>query len=103
MFENVSFTLGSGEILGFGGFVGSGRTEVARVLFGIDQPTAGRILLNGKQVSFATAEDAMNVGIAYASGDRMGQSFVMDFFHPGQCRSGRDRPGGPFRFRGTRA
>ena len=79
MFENVSFTLRSGEILGFGGLVGSGRTEVARVLFGIDQPTAGRILLNGKQVSFATPKDAMDVGIAYVSEDRMGQSLVMDF------------------------
>jgi rhamnose transport system ATP-binding protein len=79
MFENVSFTLRSGEILGFGGLVGSGRTEVARVLFGIDQPTAGRILLNGKQVSFATPKDAMSVGIAYVSEDRMGQSLVMDF------------------------
>ena len=49
IFENVSFSVRSGEILGFGGLVGSGRTEIARVLFGIDQPTAGKILLNGNQ------------------------------------------------------
>ncbi|MBV9488438.1 MAG: ATP-binding cassette domain-containing protein, partial [Verrucomicrobia bacterium] len=79
MFENVSFTVRSGEILGFGGLVGSGRTEIARVLFGIDQPTAGKILLNGKPVSFASPEDAMKAGIAYVSEDRMGQSLVMDF------------------------
>ncbi|MBV8899235.1 MAG: ATP-binding cassette domain-containing protein, partial [Verrucomicrobia bacterium] len=79
MFENVSFTVRSGEILGFGGLVGSGRTEIARVLFGIDQPTAGRILLHGKPVSFATPKDALEAGIAYVSEDRMGQSLVMDF------------------------
>jgi rhamnose transport system ATP-binding protein len=79
MFENVSFTVRSGEILGLGGLVGSGRTEIARVLFGIDQPTAGRILLNGQPVSFATPKDAMKAGIAYVSEDRMGQSLVMDF------------------------
>ena len=53
-FRNASFELRAGEILGFGGLVGSGRTEIARVLFGIDQPTAGKILIDGKEVSFAS-------------------------------------------------
>jgi rhamnose transport system ATP-binding protein len=79
MFENVSFSVRSGEILGFGGLVGSGRTEIARVLFGIDQPTAGKILLNGEPTTFTTPKDAMNAGLAYVSEDRMGQSLVMDF------------------------
>lgn len=79
IFENVSFAVRAGEILGFGGLVGSGRTEIARVLFGIDQPTAGRILLDGKPASFATPKDALKAGIAYVSEDRMGQSLVMDF------------------------
>ena len=79
IFENVSFSVRSGEILGFGGLVGSGRTEIARVLFGIDQPTAGKILLNGEPTTFATPKDAMNAGLAYVSEDRMGQSLVMDF------------------------
>jgi len=79
MFENVSFSVRSGEILGFGGLVGSGRTEIARVLFGIDRPTAGKILLNGKPATFRTPKDAMNAGVAYVSEDRMGQSLVMDF------------------------
>ncbi len=78
-FKDVSFELRAGEILGFGGLVGSGRTEVARVLFGIDQPTAGTMTLDGAPVRFASARDAMDRGIAYVSEDRIGQSLVMDF------------------------
>lgn len=78
-FNDISFALKAGEILGFGGLVGSGRTEIARVLFGIDQPSAGTIELAGRPTSFASAKDAMASGIAYVSEDRMGQSLVMDF------------------------
>jgi rhamnose transport system ATP-binding protein len=78
-FNKVSFELRAGEILGFGGLVGSGRTEVARVLFGIDQPTSGTVSLDGKPIAFASARDAMDHGIAYVSEDRIGQSLVMDF------------------------
>ncbi|MCX5515781.1 ABC transporter [Kaistia algarum] len=78
-FEDVSFELRAGEILGFGGLVGSGRTEIARVLFGIDLPTAGTMTLDGADVRFASARDAMDRGIAYVSEDRIGQSLVMDF------------------------
>ncbi|MBP0582285.1 ATP-binding cassette domain-containing protein [Labrys sp. LIt4] len=78
-FEDVSFTVRAGEILGLGGLVGSGRTEIARVLFGIDQPTAGRIEMAGKAVTFADPPAAMAAGIAYVSEDRLGQSLVMDF------------------------
>lgn len=78
-FKDVSFEVRAGEILGFGGLVGSGRTEVARVLFGIDKPSAGTIMLDGKPISFGSAKDAMDHGIAYVSEDRIGQSLVMDF------------------------
>jgi rhamnose transport system ATP-binding protein len=78
-FEDISFQLRAGEILGFGGLVGSGRTEIARVLFGIDQPTSGSISIDGKAVSIASASAAMERGIAYVSEDRIGQSLVMDF------------------------
>ena len=78
-FENVSFDVRAGEILGFAGLVGSGRTEVARVLFGVDQATSGKIRLDGQHVHFATPSDAMARGIAYVSEDRIGQSLVMDF------------------------
>lgn len=78
-FSDVSFQLRAGEILGFGGLVGSGRTEIARVLFGIDQPTSGTITIDGKAMHFASPKDAMDSGIAYVSEDRIGQSLVMDF------------------------
>jgi rhamnose transport system ATP-binding protein len=78
-FQDISFELRAGEILGFGGLVGSGRTEIARVLFGIDQPTAGAISIDGRPVKYASAKEAMAQGIAYVSEDRIGQSLVMDF------------------------
>ncbi|PZM08774.1 ATP-binding cassette domain-containing protein [Rhizobium tubonense] len=79
LFKDVSFQLRAGEILGFGGLVGSGRTEIARVLFGIDQPTAGSIAIDGELVGYSSPKDAMDHGVAYVSEDRIGQSLVMDF------------------------
>ena len=78
-FADISFTVRAGEVVGLGGLVGSGRTEVARVLFGIDRPTAGEIKLAGKPAAFADASCAMAAGVAYVSEDRLGQSLVMDF------------------------
>jgi rhamnose transport system ATP-binding protein len=79
VFEQISFTLEAGEILGFGGLVGSGRTEIARVLFGVDRSTSGTIRIANKPVSFRSPADAMKAGIAYVSEDRIGQSLIMDF------------------------
>jgi ribose transport system ATP-binding protein/rhamnose transport system ATP-binding protein len=79
LFRDVSFQLRAGEILGFGGLVGSGRTEIARVLFGIDQPSAGTIAIDGEELRFSSPREAMDHGIAYVSEDRIGQSLVMDF------------------------
>ena len=78
-FADVSFSLRAGEIVGFAGLVGSGRTEVARVLFGVDRPTQGKMRLDGHDVAFASPSDAMEAGIAYVSEDRIGQSLIMDF------------------------
>lgn len=77
-FRNISFELHAGEVLGLGGLVGSGRTEIARALFGIDRPDSGRVAVDGVTVDFRSAKDAMNAGIAYVSEDRLGQSLVMD-------------------------
>jgi len=79
VFENISFTLKRGEILGFAGLVGSGRTEIARVLFGVDHATSGSIHIGEQQTSFRSPADAMNAGLAYVSEDRIGQSLIMDF------------------------
>jgi len=59
--------------------VGSGRTEIAGVLFGVDQPSAGHIQLEGEDVSFADPAAAMIAGVVYVSEDRLGQSLVMEF------------------------
>ena len=78
-FADVSFEVRAGEILGLAGLVGSGRTEIARVLFGVDQPSTGRIRLEGEEVSFADPAAAMAAGVVYVSEDRLGQSLVMEF------------------------
>jgi ABC-type sugar transport system ATPase subunit/ribose/xylose/arabinose/galactoside ABC-type transport system permease subunit len=79
VFADISFEVRTGEILGLAGLVGSGRTEIARVLFGIDRADDGTIELNDRQVAFADPAAAMAAGIAYISEDRLGQSLVMDF------------------------
>jgi rhamnose transport system ATP-binding protein len=78
-FTDVSFELRRGEILGFAGLVGAGRTEVARVLFGIDRAASGEIWLKGKQIRMRSPRDAMNYGIAYVPEDRHQHGLVMDF------------------------
>jgi rhamnose transport system ATP-binding protein len=75
----VAFTVRAGEIVGFAGLVGAGRTEVARVLFGIDQRDSGEILLGGAPISFASPSAAMHSGIAYLPEDRHQEGLVLDF------------------------
>ncbi|MGH3641601.1 MAG: ABC transporter permease subunit, partial [Mycobacterium sp.] len=78
-YEDISFALRAGEIVGFGGLVGAGRTEIARTLFGINAADAGQIRIGGRAVSISSPREAMRHGIAYVSEDRRGQSLVMDF------------------------
>jgi rhamnose transport system ATP-binding protein len=78
-FRDVSFTVRSGEIVGFAGLVGAGRTEIARVLFGIERPTAGEILLAGKAVHVTSPSAALRAGIAYVPEDRHQDGLVLDF------------------------
>ncbi|GHO51092.1 sugar ABC transporter ATP-binding protein [Ktedonospora formicarum] len=79
VFRDVSFTLRQGEILGFSGLVGAGRTEVARVLFGIDRADSGTILLKGLQISLSSSRAAMRHGIAYVPEDRHQHGLMLDF------------------------
>ncbi len=69
-FEDISFEVRSGEVLGFAGLVGSGRTEVAEALFGVRPADAGTIRREGEVVDIRTPRDAMARGIAYVSEDR---------------------------------
>ncbi len=78
-FRDVSFQVHQGEILGFAGLVGAGRTEVARAIFGITRPEAGTILLDGHEVSFSSPTVAMRHGIAYVPEDRYQHGLVRQF------------------------
>lgn len=69
-FRNVNFQAYKGEILGFAGLVGAGRTELARALFGADKISGGQILVNGKAVVIKSPRDAIANGIVYAPEDR---------------------------------
>jgi rhamnose transport system ATP-binding protein len=79
VFRDITFTVRAGEIVGFAGLVGAGRTEVARVLFGIDRRDGGDIRLGGDPVDFASPSAAMHAGIAYLPEDRHQEGLVLDF------------------------
>jgi len=68
--KNVSFELKKGEILGFAGLMGAGRTETARLIFGADPKTHGEIFVDGKKVDIKHPNDAVSFGIGYLSEDR---------------------------------
>src|SRR5439155_13649360 len=68
--KDVSFQLHRGEILGFAGLVGAGRTEVARLIFGADHLDSGDIFLGGKHVTIHSPRDAVAHGVGYLSEDR---------------------------------
>ena len=70
MVQDVSFELHKGEILGFSGLMGAGRTETARALFGADPKESGDIYVNGKKVDIKSPMDAVKCGIGYLSEDR---------------------------------
>lgn len=68
--KNVSFDLKKGEILGFAGLMGAGRTETARLLFGADKKKSGQISVKGKVIEIKNTHDAVSAGIGYLSEDR---------------------------------
>lgn len=70
-YQDVSFTLREGEVLGLCGRLGSGRTELALSLFGMTRPDSGRIWLDTKPVHFRCHQDAIKSGVAYLSEDRL--------------------------------
>ncbi|MDE2384881.1 MAG: sugar ABC transporter ATP-binding protein [Alphaproteobacteria bacterium] len=72
-FENISFELHKGEILGFYGLVGAGRTEVMKALFGMTKPSAGTIAMDDRPLAITSAEDAINAGIVYVPEERGAQ------------------------------
>ncbi len=76
--RDISFDLRAGEILGLAGLVGAGRTELARVLFGITPADSGEIILEGKAVSIRSPREAVDHGIAYVPEDRRRHGVILE-------------------------
>lgn len=76
--REVSFDVRSGEILGLAGLVGAGRTELARILFGITPADAGEIKLGGQPVALRSAREAVEQGIAYVPEDRRRHGVILE-------------------------
>lgn len=75
--KNVSFTARRGEILGFSGLVGAGRTETMRCIFGADKPDSGEIYIKGEKAHITSPKNAIKRGIALATEDRKTQGLVL--------------------------
>lgn len=78
-FQDVSFQVRSGEILGFSGLMGAGRTEVMRAIFGIDPLFAGEMKLNGESLQIQEPAQAIAKGIGFLTEDRKEEGLILDF------------------------
>ncbi|MEJ8303346.1 sugar ABC transporter ATP-binding protein [Saccharibacillus sacchari] len=79
LFENVSFNVRAGEVVGFSGLMGAGRTEIMRSIFGLDKLDSGEIVLKGKKINIRRPEDAVRHGIGFITEDRKDEGLVLDF------------------------
>lgn len=75
-FYNINFELKKGEILGFFGLIGSGRTDIMRTIFGADKKSSGEIYFKGNMVNIKNTKDALNLGIGLIPEDRKTQGFI---------------------------
>ena len=76
--ENINFHVNKGEILGFAGLAGAGRTELMEAICGFTPKAAGKVFLDGKEISVRNYTDAMNQGIVYVSEDRGKYGLIVD-------------------------
>jgi rhamnose transport system ATP-binding protein len=76
-FADISFELRKGEILGFYGLVGAGRSEAMQCLFGLTKPTRGTVTLNSQTVTLTSPEKAIAAGISYVPEDRQEQGVIL--------------------------
>ena len=88
VFNDIDFSIRAGEIVGFAGMVGAGRTEVARVLFGMDKGTSGEAFVDGEKLSMKSVYDSIKHGLVMVSEDRKRDGLVL-------CRSIRENIGLP--------
>lgn len=103
LYKDISFEIRRGEVVGFYGLVGAGRTEIAETLFGLRTPSAGQIRLAGKDVKIDSPTDAIAKGISLVPEDRKGQGLVLGM----NCRDNMTLPqvddlkSGPFMAEGA--
>ena len=76
-FHDVSFSLRAGEVLGFAGLVGAGRSELAQAIFGLDPLRTGAIYVRGRRVKIRNPRDAMELGLGFVPEDRKRQGLVL--------------------------
>jgi ribose transport system ATP-binding protein len=88
LYRDVSFEVRRGEVVGFYGLVGAGRTEIAETLFGLRNPSGGAILLDGEEVRIKSPADAIARGISLVPEDRKGQGLVLGM----NCRDNMSLP-----------
>jgi ribose transport system ATP-binding protein len=77
--KNVSLEARRREILGMAGLLGSGRTDVARAVFGADKAESGKVLLDGKELNLSSPNDAINAGVAFLSEDRKAEGIIPEW------------------------
>lgn len=100
--RDVSFDIQIGEVFGLGGMVGSGRTEIARALYGLDPPTSGEVRLYGESVRFSSPRDAIRRGVGLVPENRKADGLMFNFSAPPNItisRLGRIVNGGFLRLR----
>jgi rhamnose transport system ATP-binding protein len=106
IFTDITFTVRAGEIVALAGLVGSGRSEVARAVFGIDRYDAGSVTVRGRQLRRASPTSAMAAGVGFVPEDRRQQGLVMDMSvqqNVALASLGRLRKGGLIRASAERA
>lgn len=77
--NGVSFTINAGEVFGLGGMVGSGRTEIARALFGLDRRTSGSVRLYGREISYRSPAEAIAAGVGFIPENRKSDGLFFNF------------------------
>lgn len=80
--DNVTLTVHQGEVLGLGGLIGSGRTEIVRALFGVDRLTAGQLRLGGRRRRLRSPTDAIKAGIGLVTEDRKADGLFFNLVSP---------------------
>jgi ribose transport system ATP-binding protein len=77
-FENIHFSVNQGEIIGVAGLMGAGRTEIMQAIFGYRHLDAGKLFIDGKEVTIKNPHDAIQAGIAFVTEDRKSQGLILD-------------------------